>query len=534
MAFSLKHFQLGDIKGLRFDDQGVVQYLGIQYATLAHRFATPELRTNYGGTIDATTRGPTVVRPPLACDIEFGLIQKALVKPEYSPGSDLNGLNLDITVPQVIPNENNAKLPVLVFIHGGAFILGDSGAPHYDMAAIVAYSQCIGKPIIGVSINYRLGVAGFLDSDELRATGVPANRGIFDQKTAFQWLRRHIGGFSGDPARMTAIGQSAGGSSIMHLLDLEEPGDMLFDRAICLSGNNLAVPISTKSVAQDAYKAVLQCLGIDSSLSTEEQLTALISISPEDILSKVPLSIPLQPVAETDQLPSFQSIEAHLASSHYKSPLMIGSTDFDAVVFEVLGLFADRDQGSVAKEFVKYFIKTIPVMHHDKMERLLSLYGISATEDDDETRNKILQFGTDLKYFASSRHYATFWPAHSWLYYFNESNPWDGPHKGRSAHCLDIAYLFMNYSNVMDDSQKKTATTFARDVITFTNGDAPWAEFHASREMKVYSSHGQSQGTEESLGKTMATGPSQEVRALWAEIGLDNLARAWNAYSARS
>lgn len=60
--------------------------------------------------------------------------------------------------------------------------------------------------------SYRLGVAGFLDSNEMRATGILPNRGILDQKTAFQWVRHNIGGFSGDPTRITAIGQSAGGS----------------------------------------------------------------------------------------------------------------------------------------------------------------------------------------------------------------------------------------------------------------------------------------------------------------------------------
>src|SRR6478735_7242683 len=102
--------------------------------------------------------------------------------------------------------------------------------------------------------------------------------------------------------------------SIMHLLDLDLPGDTLFDRAICLSGNNLAVPSSTKQVAQDAYKAVLQCLGIDSTLSSKDQLEALVAISPEDVLSKVPLSIPLRPVVETDQMLSFGSLKTHLAS----------------------------------------------------------------------------------------------------------------------------------------------------------------------------------------------------------------------------
>ncbi|KAF5646487.1 para-nitrobenzyl esterase [Fusarium tjaetaba] len=531
MACTLNHAQLGDIQGLKLDNQGVVQYLGIQYATLAHRFAGAELKTDDGGKIDATRRGPTVVRPPLACDIEFGFIQKALDKPDDRPMSDLDGLTLDITVPEAALNENNAKLPVLVFIHGGAFIIGDSGAPHYEMAAIVAYSQSIGKPIIGVSINYRLGVAGFLDSNELRFAGVAPNRGILDQKTAFQWVRRNIGGFSGDPTRITAIGQSAGGCSVLHLLDLDLQDESLFDRAICLSGNNLAVASATKRVAQDAYKSVLQCLGIDSTLSNEGQLKALIEISPEDILSKIPMSVPLQPVVEIDQLPSFRSFETHLRSAQHKPPLMIGSTDFDAVVFEVLGLFADRDPG-LAQGFARSLIKAIPEEHHARLNSLLSLYGIPETENDDEARIKILQFGTDLKYFATSRHYANHWPSQSWLYYFNESNPWDGPHKGRSSHCLDIAYLFLNFNHLMDDSQKKTATDFARDVISFTNMEEPWGEFHASKDLRVYGAQAESQGAGDKL-KTVA-GPSKEVQRLWSEIGLDNLSQAWSAYSARS
>ncbi|KAF9774789.1 hypothetical protein IL306_007178, partial [Fusarium sp. DS 682] len=478
---------------------------------------------------------PSVIRPPVACDIEFGLIQKALDKPEDLPISDLHGLNLDIVIPEVAVKENQARLPVLVWIHGGGFTVGDTGLPHCNLAPIVAYSQSIGNPIIGVAINYRLGVPGFLDSDELRATGAPANRGILDQNTAFQWLRKNISGFSGDPDRITAIGQSAGGSSVMHLLDLESSEDRLFQRAICLGGNKLAVPPSPRHVAQDAYKAVLQCLGIDSTLSSEEQVAALTSVSPEDLLFKVPMSIPLQPLVETDQLPSFQQVERQMSSTQQRIPLMVGSTDFDGVIFEFFGLFAGRDEGSMGQEFVKYFLKTIPAVHHVKVKSLLSLYGISATgaESDDQIRLKIIQFGTDLKFFASSMHYASFWPTQSWLYYFNESNPWDGPHQGRSCHCLDIAYLFLNYKNVMNEDQKKTAMRFARDIIEFTNGEAPWAEFKSSGKIRVYGSHLEDKGAELEA-KELSAGPSLEIQALWEDIGLDNLARAWDAYSARS
>ncbi|QPC72225.1 hypothetical protein HYE68_002977 [Fusarium pseudograminearum] len=520
---TLNHSQLGDIKGLKHDDKGVAQYLGIQYATIAHRFAAPQLRTDYGGTIDATRRGPPVVRSPVAVGIEFSLIQKSLDIPEYPPVSDLNGLNLDITIPQQVSANKDAKFPVLVFIHGGAYLMGDSGAPHQDMGAFVAYSQSIGKPVVGVSINYRLGVAGFLDSNELRALGAPANRGLLDQKTAFQWLRRHIGGFSGDPTRITAIGQSAGASSVMNLLDLESE-DTLFDRAICLSGNNLAVPVCTKSAAQDAYKSVLECLAIDSTLSSEDQVKALIATSAEDILSKVSLSIIMTPVKDKDdEVPSFGTMEAYLASRQYKTPLMAGSTDFDAVIFQALGILEGREQGALARDFVKYLADNVPSTHRVKLESLVSLYNISATDNnDEETVTKIVQFATDLTFYATTKYHVSYWPTQSWMYYLNESNPWEGPYQGRSSHCLDTAYLFLNFSGVMNESQKKTAGEFARDVIEFTYGGSPWGEYHASGDMKVYGTPGKGQA------------PSQEVQDLWKEIGLDNLFQGWHAFFAKS
>ncbi|KAF4333428.1 para-nitrobenzyl esterase [Fusarium beomiforme] len=539
MFSTLEHPLLGHVKGLKAKTPGVVQYLGIPYATLAHRFAAPELKSDHGGTIDATKRGcpsffrPSVIRPPVACDIEFGLIQKALDNRQDLPISDLDGLNLDIVVPEAAVKEHQASLPVLVWIHGGGYIIGDTGLPHCDLGPIVAYSQSIGKPIIGVAINYRLGVPGFLDSDELRATGAPANRGLLDQKVALQWLRQNISGFSGDLNRITAIGQSAGASAVMHLLDSESPEDRLFYRAICLGGNNLAVPSLPRHVAQDTYKAILQCLGIDSNLSGEDQVAALTSVPPEELLSKVPMSIPLLPVVEMDKLASFQAVERQKSSSQHRIPLMIGSADFDGVIFGVLGLFTGRDEGSIGQEFVDYFMRTVPAAHHDKVKSLLSQYGISTgSEANDQVRTGILEFGTDLKYFASSKHYASFWPAESWLYYFNESNPWDGPHKGRSCHCLDIAYLFLNYSNVMNQDQKETGKRFANEVIEFTNGEAPWAEFKSSGKIRVYGSHLESK-VAEITAKELKEGPSLEVQALWEDIGLDNLGRAWDAYAAR-
>lgn len=103
---------------------------------------------------------PSVVTSPIGCDIEFGLIQKSLEKPPLPSISDVEGLNLNITVPAEVPDSAEACLPVICFVHGGGFLFGGTWAPHYDLAAFVAFSVSIGKPVVGVSIksvlNYKL------------------------------------------------------------------------------------------------------------------------------------------------------------------------------------------------------------------------------------------------------------------------------------------------------------------------------------------------------------------------------------------
>jgi carboxylesterase type B len=291
----------------------------------------------------------------------------------------------------------------------------------------------------------------------------------------------------------------------------------------------MAAAVFPEAVARHAYTQVLQCLDIDSTLSDELQVSALKAVAHEDLLTKIPPSVPLGPVVKGYDLPSFAAITAKSPTKH-SVPLMIGSTDFDGAIFEVLGIFAGRNEATLAEDFAKVLQRFVPGSQNEKITQLLRLYGIEnvVAAETQESRLAILQFGTDLKYFASARAYASSWPDESWLYYFNEQNPWEGPHKGRSAHCLDIAYLFLNYSDVMSEPQLEVATGFARDVIGFVYGEQPYAEFRSSRKMKVY---GQSpEGSETSCLDESMVGPSAEIRKLWDEIGLDILAKGWDAY----
>ncbi|XP_049947765.1 esterase FE4-like [Schistocerca serialis cubense] len=125
------------------------------------------------------------------------------------------------------PSQNEALKAVVVYIHGGCFT-GGSGAisePRYF----------VDNDVVFVSINYRLGLLGFLSTgDEV----FPGNTGLKDQVEALRWVQRNIAAFGGDPERVTILGQSAGGASIhYHVLSPLSKG--LFKNAIAMSGSAL-------------------------------------------------------------------------------------------------------------------------------------------------------------------------------------------------------------------------------------------------------------------------------------------------------
>lgn len=124
------------------------------------------------------------------------------------------------------------RLPVLVWIHGGAYVNGGSATPLYDGSALAR------QGLIAVSINYRLGRFGFFAHPALIAAneGPVGNFGYMDQIAALRWVQRNIGAFAGNPRQVTVVGESAGGDSVMHLLTSPQTTG-LFQRAIVMSGH---------------------------------------------------------------------------------------------------------------------------------------------------------------------------------------------------------------------------------------------------------------------------------------------------------
>ncbi|XP_015472384.1 bile salt-activated lipase-like [Parus major] len=141
-------------------------------------------------------------------------------------------LYLNIWVPQG-RRQISTKLPVMVYIYGGAFLVGGSqGANFLDNYLYDGEEIAVRGNVIVVTINYRLGPLGFLSTGD---ENLPGNYGLKDQHMAIAWVKRNIKAFGGDPDNITIFGESAGAASVS-LQTLSPKNKGLFKRAISQSG----------------------------------------------------------------------------------------------------------------------------------------------------------------------------------------------------------------------------------------------------------------------------------------------------------
>ena len=175
------------------------------------------------------------------------------------------------------PGADQQMRPVMVYIHGGAFTLGSASDPWYDGTSFAAKHN-----IVVVSLNYRLGILGFVSLKDLAGAeaAYTANCGLLDQIAALQWVRENIAAFGGDPDQVTVMGESAGAMSIGTLLGMPAAKG-LFQHAILQSG--AAGNPTTRPQATKVAQALLAKLGLQTS-----QLAALAEVPLETLLKIQP------------------------------------------------------------------------------------------------------------------------------------------------------------------------------------------------------------------------------------------------------
>ncbi|MQA96673.1 MAG: carboxylesterase family protein [Streptosporangiales bacterium] len=190
-------------------EDGLAVFRGIPFAAPpvgGLRFAPPAAPAPWDGVRETTAFGPS---PPQSSELAAA----------FTETGDGDWLSINVWT----PNPGLAGLPVMVWIYGGAYLMGYSGDPAYDGAALAR------DGIVVVSFNYRVGAEGFASF-----TGAPANRGLLDQVAALEWVRDSIAAFGGDPGRVTVFGESAGAGSIAALLVMPRAAG-LFRNAIAQS-----------------------------------------------------------------------------------------------------------------------------------------------------------------------------------------------------------------------------------------------------------------------------------------------------------
>jgi para-nitrobenzyl esterase len=223
----------GTLEGV-LESSGIRTFKGIPYAKPPVgdlRWKEPQPAGNWTGVRNAAQFGPQAMQRYIWDDMFF-----------RSNGKSEDCLYLNVWTPA---RTGTGKLPVLVYFYGGGFMAGDGSEPRYDGESMAK------KGIVSVTINYRLGVFGFLSHPGLTkesAHAASGNYGLLDQHAALVWVKKNISAFGGDPSKITIGGESAGSTSVS--LQMASPlSKGLFRGAIGESGSGLG-PTSTISLKE--------------------------------------------------------------------------------------------------------------------------------------------------------------------------------------------------------------------------------------------------------------------------------------------
>ncbi|MDY7228363.1 carboxylesterase/lipase family protein [Hyalangium rubrum] len=412
-------------------------------------------------------------------------------------------LYLNVWTPKFAAGAPPSGLPVMVWIHGGAYVLGAGGLPPYVGSPLVK------KGAIVVTLNYRLGALGFFSHPALDAenAGKPINNfGLLDQIAALQWVQRNISRFGGDPNNVTIFGQSAGGKSVLALF-CTPMARGLFHKGVAQSVYGLSEMSQANARKRGVNLATLA--GLKGENATAQELRdleadSLWSLTPEDAketpVSNAPVAI------YGDQVLSESLADTFRKGTEAPLPLILGSTSNDSSVVLAFGV----EPVKVIENLRKNLIFVGPLYPDIK-------------NDDAELGRQVCRdlLFTVVPRLIAQQHSQR---APSWRYYFDYTAVERRPEKPTGVdHGSDIPYMFgtceMCPPNAGHFNQEDRA--FQEKVVGY------WFEFARSGQPTAQTSTEWPAHTKDQ-DSTMLLAPTTEAKADFMKGRLDIFAALGN------
>ncbi len=309
---------------------GVVRFAGIPFADRidgAGRFRPPRPPRPWSGIRRTTRWAPPI--PQVADDAERADSEyfRFMFGESYPTPASEDGLFLNLWTPSL---DRAAKRPVMVWLHGGAFISGAPSRPRDDGASIAANGDAV-----YVAPNHRLGVLGYLYLDEIAGRSVSsANVGMLDIVASLEWIADNIEAFGGDPGNVTIFGESGGAFKTATLLAMPKARG-LFHRAICQAG--VYAPGFTSALSRDEAtglsRDLVERLGIGEALEKLGDIPVEKLLEAQSAVSTGAMT--WRPVADGAVLPESPE-QAAAGGSAARVPLLLGTSLHEA---DVLGRY---------------------------------------------------------------------------------------------------------------------------------------------------------------------------------------------------
>ncbi|QTM99745.1 carboxylesterase family protein [Sediminibacillus dalangtanensis] len=430
-----------------------ISWKGIPYAKAPVgklRFEPPQQPDNWQGVREAFDFGPVCPQPPEAAAMQG-------INPE-DMSEDCLYLNV------WTPNTSKKDLPVMVWIHGGAFTSGAGSSYLYNGARLAVQGE-----VVVVTLNYRLGALGFLHLAGLD-DHFTANLGLLDQVAALRWVKNNIAVFGGDPQQVTIFGESAGSMSIASLFAMPQAKG-LFNKAIMESGASQVVPSGQAVHIAKDFISMLDIEPDHLSAIKDESLDSLMKASEEVYQENGGDESVLlfQPAIDDNTLPQYPT-DAVAAGSAADIPLMIG-TNHDEGVFFVRPDTEEMPEGKM-DEIVKR------MAGRENADKIREYYPPSA-EGQARLITDFVFWKPALEFAEAQTNYAPVW-----MYRFDWHVP-GHPYAGKAVHALEIPFVFQNLDYFwkleveVGMSLEKLSTRMQNAWVSFARTGEPGSDWPA-------------------------------------------------------